>query len=292
MSDSKLAYAYLLLTIILWSGTPAAAKIALGELNDFQLLLYANLVGLISLSFAVLIQKKLHHFLEYKKSDYVKMFFMGVLGLFLYYVFLYESFTLAPAGQANIINYLWPIFVVIFSILLLKEKFNLKTITAILLSFFGALLIFTQGDLAAFANEYTFGYMLAAAAAVCYGLFSVLGKKVHFESYTSMLVYYLSSMIPVIVAVYLLGGIVLPAKIETIAAVIFLGGFANSLAFVFWFKALELGHTHRMANGVYAVPFLALAWTYLLNNEAISIISIAALVIIVSGILIQYKNKG
>jgi drug/metabolite transporter (DMT)-like permease len=291
MEKEKSAYAYLLLTILLWSAAPAVATVALEELSNFQLLFYVNLVGMVVLFSLNLLLGKLPLFREYSKSDFLKMFGMGFLGIFLYYVFIYKSFDLAPAGEANIINYLWPVFVVIFSILLLKEKFNRTTLLAILLSFAGAALVFSKGGAVDVSGEHALGYLLALGAAVSYGLFSVLGKKLPFDKYSGMLAYYVSSFVLVVPAMLLFSGFAVPQSPATIVALLFLGGLASSIAFVFWFKALALGHTHKIANYIYITPFLALVFVYFINGEATPLISILGLFFILGGILLQARNK-
>ncbi|MFC1800513.1 DMT family transporter [Nanoarchaeota archaeon] len=291
-TKERSAYFYLGFTILLWSAVPAIAKLALSELNNLQVLFYANLIGIFSLFSVVLFQKKLTHFSKYNTKDYIRMFGMGFLGLFTYYILLYSSFSLAPAGQANMINYLWPVFIVIFSIIILKEKFNYKTILAILVSFIGALIVFTRGNLSNFQNQHSFGYLLAFVAALCYGLFSVLGKKLHYEKVTSILIYYISSFILITPTVLIFSEITIPKSITTILSLLFLGGLANSIGFIFWFKALKIGHTHKMANIVFLNPFLALIFVYFINAEIIPLISILGLVLIISGILIQINNSN
>lgn len=282
---------YLIITILLWSATPAVAKLALKELNNLQILFYINIVGSITLFSVVFFQGKIKSLKTLKGLDYLKMFGMGVLGVFLYYILLYGSFDRAPAGQANIINYLWPIFVVIFSIIILRERFNNKTFLAILISFIGALLVITRGDLSNFHQQYISGYLLAFAGAVCYGLFSVFGKKLYYEKFTSMLIYYLASLVLIIPTMLIFSDFVLPRSVSTILAVLFLGSLPNSIGFVLWFKALKIGQTSKMANIVYLTPFLALVLVYFINKEIIPLISILGLLLIVSGILIQVKNK-
>lgn len=291
MKKFNLYYVYLILTILFWSVVPAIATLALEELNNFQLLFYTRIIGAISLFIVVLYQGKIKLLAEYSPLDFVKMFGMGFLGIYIYYILLYGSFSLAPAGQANIINYLWPIFIIIFSIPILKEKYNYKTVLAILISFAGALIIFTRGDLSSFSNQYSFGYILAALGAICYGLFSVLGKKLHYEKYSSMLMYNFSAAILIILTVPIFSNIIIPKSLTTIISILILGGISNSVAFVFWFKALKAGHTHKTANAIYAVPFLALFWTFFLNSEPIRYFSVIGLVLIISGIVIQLKNK-
>jgi len=291
MQKSKSAYVYLILTILMWSATPAVAKLALGELDNYQLLFYTSIVGVISLFLVNLFQGKLHLLTKYGERDYLKMFGMGALGIFLYYILLYGSFALAPAGQVNVMNYLWPVFIIIFSIPILKEKFNYKTILAILISFIGAFVAFTRGNLSVFSNQYAVGYLLAAMGAICYGLFSVYGKKFEYEKFSSMLVYYLAATILIVPTSIFMSGFVIPKSLITIVSILALGGLMNSIAFVFWFKALKLGNTHKTANLVYTVPFLAMIWTFFLNSEAISIASAIGLALIIAGIVIQLKNK-
>jgi drug/metabolite transporter (DMT)-like permease len=289
--QSRLFYFYLIFTILSWSVVPAIAKIALNELNNLQLLCYTSMTGTLFLFSVATFKNKLPELKQYSPNDYLKMFGMGFVGIFLYYVFLYGSFSYAPAGQTNVINYLWPVFIIIFSIPILKEKFNSKTLLAILISFLGALVVFTNGDISNFSNEYTSGYLLAALAAMCYGLFSVLGKKLYYDKYVSMSVYYLFATLLIFLTTLTFSYFVVPKLITTILAILFLGAISNGIAFVFWFKALHLGHTHKTANIVFIVPFLALVWTYFLNSEPIEVYSIIGLVLIVLGIFIQLRNK-
>jgi drug/metabolite transporter (DMT)-like permease len=289
--NNKKRNLYLLSTIILWSLTPAVAKLALSELSNYQLLFYTSIVGSISLFLVNYFQGKLNLLSQYKSKDYLIMLLMGFVGIFLYYVFLYGAFARAPAGQVNVINYLWPVFIIVFSIPILHEKFNWKTISAILLSFIGALIAFTQGSLSAFGREHITGYLLALLAAICYGIFSVVGKKLNYEKFSSMFVYYIIATFLIIPASLATSGFILPKSLTTIVAILSLGGIMNSIAFVFWFKALKIGDTHKTANLVYSVPFLAMIWTYLLNRENFSIASIFGLALIIVGIFIQLTNN-
>ena len=291
MDKGRLAYFYLAATILLWSATPAVAKLALGELSNIQLLFFTSIVGVITLFLVNMAFGTLSNLFSYRPIDYLKMFAMGAVGIYLYYIFLYGAFAIAPAGQANVINYLWPVFIVVFSIPILNEKYNSKTIIAILLSFTGAAIAFTKGDFSAVSGQYAAGYLLAGLGAICYGLFSVLGKKLGYEKFSSMLVYYACALALIAPTVTFTSAIKVPQSLTTIIAILVLGGVMNSIAFVFWFKALSLGDTHKFANIIYAVPFLAMIWTYTLNSEPVSIFSIAGLLLIVIGMAVQVRNK-
>jgi drug/metabolite transporter (DMT)-like permease len=49
--------------------------------------------------------------------------------------------TFAPAQEAFIVNYTWPIWVVIFAVIILKEKINKRKIIAIILGFIGVYIV-------------------------------------------------------------------------------------------------------------------------------------------------------
>lgn len=291
MKKYKMQYVYLVTTIVLWSITPALAKIALRELTNYQLLFYTSIVGTIALFIVNISQNKINLLKTYKLKDYSIMFSMGGLGIFLYYIFLYGGIAIAPAGQVNVINYLWPLFVIIFSIPLLKEKYNYKTIIAIMISFLGAWLAISKGNFLNLNTQYMTGYILTFFGAICYGLFSVLGKKLQYEKFSSMLVYYTSAMLLIIPTALYTSGFKVPQQLPTIIVIILLGGIINSLGFVFWFKALQLGNTHKTANMIFLVPFLAMIWTFFLNNEPFVVASIIGLILIIIGIFIQINNK-
>jgi drug/metabolite transporter (DMT)-like permease len=68
----------------------------------------------------------------------------------------------------------------------------------------------------------------------------------------------------------------------------------NSLAYVFWFRALKVGNIHWIANLMYVVPFLAMVFTFFLNDEAISPFSVVGLGLIIMGIILHvyFKNSA
>ena len=81
------------------------------------------------------------------------------------------------ASQAFIINYLWPIMIVVFACIILKEKMTLKKAIAIVLSFIGVIIVTSNGNLLSIDNNSLIGTLFYVLAAISYGLFSVLNKQ-------------------------------------------------------------------------------------------------------------------
>ena len=284
------AYLYVALSILLWGSTAAVSKLILRDINSIQLIFYSFPFSIVGLFSILLFQGKVKELTTYRAYDFLNLAGMGFLGCFLYYIFLFGAIERTSAQEAFIVNYLWPIMVVIFSVLVLKEKFSQKTVFSIALSFIGVGIVVSKGQVLDFQLINLTAAGMAAAGAVVYGLFSVLGKKLHYEVYSSMFYYYLFGFVYVTATLFLFSSI--PAvSMSQLFGLAWIGIFTNGLAFVFWFKALELGDIARMSNLVFLTPFVSLCFITLLTGEAILPSSILGLLLIVLGILTQSLSK-
>ncbi len=252
---------------------------------------YSFIFSVSGLFLIVLFQRKLKILKEYTQKDYLRMAGMGFVGCYLYYIFLFGALMFAPAQEAFIVNYLWPLMVVVFAIIILKEKPTFLKILGILLGLIGVYIVVTQGNIFSFSFTNLKADLLAILGAVAYGIFSVLGKKYHYEEYTSMLMYYIFGFVFVLITVFLFSSIP-KITFTQLLGIAWLGFATNALAFIFWFKALKYGNTSKMANLVFLTPFLSLVYIYILVGESILLSSFIGLVIIVSGIVIQSLRKN
>ena len=72
---------------------------------------------------------------------------LGVGGLLGFHFFYFLSLTLAPPLEANLVNYLWPLLIVLFSALLPGSGGRLRGhhLAGALIAFAGAVLAITKG---------------------------------------------------------------------------------------------------------------------------------------------------
>lgn len=282
------SYFFVLLASILWGSVAAVAKLLLVDLNNLQVLFFANLFAFVGLFLIVIFRKERSLIRTYTKNDYFNFAWMGFLGVFAYNFFLYGGLQLLPAQEAFIINYLWPIAVVAFAVLILKESITARKILAITLSFLGVVMVISKGSFSGLGFGNMLGIFSAIAGALTYGLFSVLGKKHDYDKLVSMTFYYFFSCF------YALAALLIFSDIPSIGVGQFLGllwlGLSNGLAPVFWFLALKHGDTAKMSNMIFLTPFVSLVYIHFLLKEEILASSILGLTVIVLGILIQYKR--
>lgn len=286
----KKEYLYAGLSIFLWSTTATVTKLLLSTLNSMQILVVSSLFAFIFLLIINLIKGNLKELKNYKIKDYLQIAVIGVLGTFLYNLFLYLGIDTLEASQAFIINYLWPIMTVLFACIILKEKMTTRKLIAIILSFVGVIVVTANGNLLNIQKSSIIGALYCVIAAISYGLFSVLNKQKNYNKYVSMMLFYLVSFI--ISLIYILcskSNFILEGN--QLIGLLWIGIFTSATAFTSWALALEKGDTAKISNLAYITPFLSLVWTALILKENLKIYSLIGLIIIVLGIFIQLNEK-
>ena len=124
-------------------------------------------------------------FRAYDVRGYAAMAGLGFLGIFLYSGLYYHGLSQLTSQEACILNYLWPMMIVLFSALLLGEKVTVRTAAALLLSFSGVVVLTLGGEGHA-EGDTLLGTAACVTAALCYGLFCVLNKRQNMDQTVMM----------------------------------------------------------------------------------------------------------
>ena len=285
----KKAYLFAGVSILLWSSVATITKLLLGVMDSYQVLCVSSLfafLALLGINICTGNTKKLRTF-HFK--DILIIVLIGLPGTLLYNVFLYLGTDKLLASQAFIINYLWPIMSVVFACVLLKEKMSTRKSIAFALSFLGVITV-AGNDLMNFQSETAFGMALCVLAAVSYGAFTALNQKWHYDKPISVMLASFSTFVLTLV-INLFRGTQLQLDAFQVLGLGWNGIFVMAVATTTWAIALDSGKTAVISNLAYITPFLSLVWTALFLHEPISIWSVAGLVIIILGILIQLKDN-
>lgn len=102
---------------------------------------------------------------------------LGVGGLFGYHFFYFLALRNAPAVEASLIAYLWPLLIVVFSALLPGERLRWFHVGGALLGLAGAALLVTKGESLEIDPRYTLGYMAAGVCALTWSSYSVASRR-------------------------------------------------------------------------------------------------------------------
>ena len=126
-------------------------------------------------------------------------------------------------------------------------------------------------------------------AAVSYGLFVVLNKRLRYESSVSMMLYYVVSTVVALVCLLVSGNLPDLRGMQSLGLLwIGLGDYA--VAYVSWALAMKAGQTAKIANLAYITPFVSLVVAHFFLGDPITLWSIGGLGVIVAGIFLQIKD--
>lgn len=278
-------YIYAGVSIFCWSTVATITKLLLGNYNNFQLLWISAFFAGLFLLIVNLATGNIKKLKSWKWKDYLRSMAIGIPGTFLYYVFYYAGASKMPASQAFIVNYLWPIMSVVFACIILREKLTVKKILAILLSFVGVGISMADklGDI---NSDFLLGAAFCAAGAISYGIFTALNTKYKYEKRLSMMLNYAVTFTITTLINGISGDLFIPSALECLGFA-WNGAFTMAVAATLWVMALSIGKTEQISNLAYITPFVSMIWTALVLKDEITVFSIAGLVVIVSGILIQ-----
>ena len=290
--DQQKSYLYAIISILLWSTVASAFKISLKYVDFMQLLLYSSGISTTVLFIILFIQKKSLYLFTYSKRDYLMSILLGFMNPFLYYTVLFKAYSLLPAQEAQPLNYTWPLMLVLLSIPLLKQKIEMKSIFAIIISFTGVVIIGTGGNILSMKFSNPFGVGLAVGSSVIWALFWIYNVKDKRDEAVKLFFNFLAGFVFTLILTVFYSKIIVP-DIKGILAVIYVGLFEMGLTFVLWLKALKLSaKTDRISNLVYFSPFISLLFISFIVGEKILFSTIIGLVFIISGVIIQqYKKK-
>jgi len=178
---------------------------------------------------------------------------LGICGLFGYHFLLFIALRMAPAVEANLVNYLWPLLIVVLAPLLLPGV-GLKPahVVAALAGFAGAA-IAILGSGGGSGGGWAWGYLPALGAAITWALYSLLTRRVpHFPTAAIGLFGLLSGLLSLVCHWGLEPAVALSGQDWLLLAVMGLGPLGA--AFFLWDKALKLGDPRHIGILSYITP--------------------------------------
>lgn len=287
----KKNYIYAIVTVLIWSTMATTVKMMLADIPNLEALSISSYLAFIFLLLMNIKTGIIKEMKNYSGKEYGIMSGLGFLGLFLYSALYYYGLGELSSQEACILNYLWPIMLVVFSCIILKEKMTLMKGVAMVCSFVG-IIILSTGTRDVSSGNTTMGIVSCILAAACYGLFSVLNKKADLNQNISMMIIWLVVGICAMALGLVTEEWVMLSGKEWLS-LLWLGVVVDAVAYLLWALALKGSeNTAKIANLAYLTPFLSLIVSAVVLGEKITIRAGLALVFIIGGILMQSLMDG
>ena len=269
---------YALGAIALWS-LLASLGVSLGHVPPFLLTGLARLIG------SVLALP----FVARDTSQWripVSTLALGVYGLFGFHFLLFIALRLAPPVEANLVNYLWPLLMVVLAPLFLKDvQLRALHVIAALLGFAGAAVAILGTSTGSTSSSWSWGYLPALASAFIWASYSLLTQRVPpFSTSAIGLFGLVSGLLSLLCHWALEPQTSLSMQDWLLIAVMGLGPLGA--AFFFWDKALKLGDARQIGILSYITPLASTALLMLVSGRPLSwSIGLAAAMIIGAAML-------
>lgn len=270
MKQSTQSFFLGLLAIVCWGSLATLGNLVI-HLPPFYVLGVTFLLGSVP---AWIKPKEL--FPDFKTSAW------GIFGYFAYHFFLFYSFRYAPAIEANLINYLWPMILVILTPVFFQNQ-KLKWY-----HFFGAglaaagcgVLVWAKG--ADLKLENFTGYLLALGAAITWPVYSIVKKKMGASTVWSVGGFCLGAGVLCLLSHAMIEPrVVLQWHDAWIILLMGIGPFG--IAFYAWDRAMAKGDTRMIGALSYLTPVLSTLSLVLFAGQSLNLNTAIAMVLIIGG---------
>jgi len=205
----------------------------------------------------------------------------GVGGLFGYHALYFVALALAPAVEANLLNYLWPLLIVLLSAPLRGLRLGPARLAGVALGFAGCALLVGPG--ASFPAEALPGFLAAAACALVWALFSVTAGSPRLVRVPTEAVAGFCLASAALAGVAHLGfeAWVAPDAGQWLALAL-LGAGPVGAAFFLWDAGMKRGDPRLLGTLAYAVP-IASTLLLILAGEGAFTLTVALATLLVAG---------
>lgn len=214
---------------------------------------------------------------------------LGVYGLFGFHLLLFLALRRAPAVEANLVNYLWPLLMVLLAPLLLRElRLTARHVTAATLGFAGAALAITGGRWTLTIAHWD-GYLLALGSALIWSTYSLLTRRVRPFPTAAVGLFCLVSGLLALAMHAALEPAYLPSLQQWLLIALLAAG-PMGAAFFLWDAALKRGDARAIGALSFLTPLLSTLLLIATGLGQFSAVTAVAAALIVGGAVLGARR--
>lgn len=282
---NKAGLIYALLCVLLWSFIPVVARFGQVTLDNIQFLFWSNALSLLVVGCCWMFKKPSDDVNTLSARQAGFLLLLGALGCALYYLCLYYGYEHGNGLEVLIMQYTWPMMIVLLSVMLLSETLGPRQLLAVVLGFLGIVLVLTRGEFSELAFTQLSVNLIVLAGAFCFALFSVLSKKTTVDALTAVVLFFIGGTMVSTLALVGLSEFAWPTKREWFSVLVN-GAFINGVSYIFWLQALKQLKAQVAATLVFITPILSALWMVVLFGETFYLIYVIGFILVlVSGVL-------
>src|SRR5690348_7338761 len=273
-----------LTAILMWS-LLAVMTVATGRIPAFQLAAMTFAIGAVTCALRWIGRAEALKALRQPPVAWI----VGVGGLFGYHALYFLSLRFAPPAEAGLLNYLWPLLIVLFSSLLPGERLAAHHVIGAVLGLAGTVLLFA-GNSGSFTPGQIPGLVAAFIAAFVWATYSVLSRRLKAVPTNAVAGFCALTALLAALVHELIETTMWPETPLQWLAIIALGVGPVGAAFYAWDIGMKRGDIRVLGAASYATPLLSTMFLILAGFAKASTNLALAAVLIAGGGLIAAKD--
>lgn len=274
-----------LAAIIMWS-LLAALTVATGRVPPFQLLAMTFTIGACVGPLTWLWRPSAICALRQP----LVVWLVGIGGLFGYHALYFLALRLAPPAEAGLLNYLWPLLIVLLSSLLPGERLASHHVVGAVLGFAGTILLFAGNGGSSANPAHIPGFVAAFVAAFVWAGYSVMSRKLAAVPTDAVAGFCLATAALAVICHLVLEVTIWPETAVQWLAIVALGVGPVGIAFFVWDIGMKRGDIRVLGAASYATPLLSTAFLIIAGFAKPTATLAIAAALIAGGGLIAAKD--
>jgi drug/metabolite transporter (DMT)-like permease len=291
--NNKLFVSFILVLVsFIWAGSFVVVSVATGEMDPVYLGFLRFLIATPIMFLVLFIRRK---DILIPKKELPSLAILGLTGVTLLYLFQFVGIDLTNASTASVLINTNVIFIVILSVLFLKETLGKKKILGISLSFLGVIvIILSNASLEVFSSEDMFfiGSIFIILCAFCWAIYSIVGKRL-LKTYDMFTVTaYAFALGTLFYIPFIISDIIPTIQTTSIngwLAVLYLALACTVFGYIGWYYALKKTEASKAAVFLNLIPLFTITMSFFIG-EVITVFFLVGAILITFGIYITQKS--
>jgi drug/metabolite transporter (DMT)-like permease len=279
----------LILTNIFWGASGVAVKVALNQLDFFEIVAYRFITAAVLLFLITLIWKGRQTF-KVKRRDLPLLALLAFLGIPLEFLLQVVSLANTTVTNFTLIFCLAPFFIIFGSAMLTKERVTRNKILGTVLAFIGVAFVVVSGGAGLTAN--LLGDGIALLACIIWAAYTVVGKPIN-QRYTTVTVlnyvfiFGALEMLPFL----MLSPLTVPTVFssDTWISMVFLTIFCSLAAFFMYNDGVEKLPASTVGMFIYLNPLAGVLLAAIVLGESVTALSFVGMALIILGIYVSER---
>lgn len=300
--DEKLqGYFLIVVAVLTFSFSEVIVKLLHGSVGPIALSFFRFFIGGIFLLSILVIKKDLTCVLSMVKNNWLLFFISSFFAWGISNIVYFFGVSFTQANTASTIYTTYPIWITIYSILLLHERSNLKLkFIGIVIGLIGVIVLMSDVS-TLYSPEFIIGNFLVLISSIVWGLYSVLGKKIqnneneisNIELKFTMVSSFIAASPVVIVLIFSseFSTFLIGYNLESWFWILFMGAISTGFGLFLFFYGLK--HVVEVSKGIslaFLKPIFATILAFIILSEIPSITLVISICFVVVSILLINRN--